>query len=169
MRQKADNTYGNRLFEDFIENLDREDIASSEVDVEHENRRPVQSYLHFVEFRLIAVSNKNNRDMLLGGLNLIKKRVLPLMRQAERDISSWKCVWYSSNSPDEGAWNLDDAVEYYNYMENNSYGRVGMGHLRFYFDPTRENSVSSALRILLTFIHILQQFKTMNGCLNLDQ
>ena len=80
MRKNADNIYENRLFEDFIEDLDQEDIASSEVDVEQENRRPVQSYPHFVEFRLIAVSNKNNRDMLPGGLNLIKKRVLPLMR-----------------------------------------------------------------------------------------
>ena len=80
MRQNANNTYRNRLFEEFIEDLDQEDIASGEVDVETEDKRPVQSYPHFVEFRLIAVSNKNNRDMLPGGLNLIKKRVLPLMR-----------------------------------------------------------------------------------------
>lgn len=169
MRQKADNTYRNRLFEEFIEDLDQEDIASGEVDVETEDKRPVQSYPHFVEFLLIAVSNKKSMDMVPAGLNLIKKRVLPLMRQTKRDISSWKCVWYSMNSTDEGAWNLDDAVEYFNFMEKNSFGRSGLGYLRFYFEPARENSVSSALRILMTFIHILKQFKTMNGCLNLDQ
>ena len=113
--------------------------------------------------------NTDGHYMVQAGINLIKKRVLPLMRQAERDIFSWKCVWYSLNSPDEGAWNLEDAVEYYNYMNNNSYDRIGLGRLRFYFEPTRENSVSSALRILMAFIHILKQFKTMNGCLNLDQ
>ena len=41
MRQKADITYINRLFEDFIEDLEQDDIASNEVEVETNVNRPI--------------------------------------------------------------------------------------------------------------------------------
>ena len=63
----------NKIFEDFIETLEPDDITQSEelIKTEETSERPVQSYQHFVEFYLIPVSRVKHNDMLAGGVKIL--------------------------------------------------------------------------------------------------
>lgn len=159
-----------RLFEDFLDDVPEEEIASDETkaDLEDEaSNKPVQSYPHYVQWQVTPVHREKNMDMLSAGISMLKNRLFPMMRYADRDIVDWKPCFYASGYKvdDTGAWSIDDAYEYFTYIykcgQNN-------GLFRIYFEPKDNITVRGMLRILYTFCQMTQVFRTFNTTLNMS-
>ena len=159
-----------RLFEDFLDDVPEEEIASDETkaDLEDEaSNKPVQSYSHYVQWQVIPVNREKNMDMLSAGIRMLKQRLFPMMRYADRDIVDWKPCFYASGYKvdDTGAWSIDDAYEYFTYMYNCGQNN---GQFRIYFEPKDNITVRGMLRILYTFCQMTQVFRTFSTTLNMS-
>lgn len=159
-----------RLFEDFLDDVPEEDISvddtQADLDAESSNK-PVQSYPHFVEWKVVAVSREKHMDMLAAGIRMLQHKLFPMMRFADRDIVDWKPCFYATGYgiDNTGAWDIDDAYEYYTYIQECGQNN---GRLRIYFEPKADISVKGMLRILLTFCQMTQVLRTFNTMLNLS-
>lgn len=111
-----------RLFEDFLDDVPEEEISidDTQADLNAESsNKPVQSYPHFVEWQVVAVSREKHMDMLAAGIRMLQHKLFPMMRFADRDIVDWKPCFYATGYgiDNTGAWDIDDAYEYYTYIQ----------------------------------------------------